>query len=152
MTNRKSNLFKFGCFVIGVTYMLLSANILFQGVIAFMGQFGLPESTLASPHYKDAIFFHFFDMFVIGVLITLAGLVESLKFQRIFSGVMLVIQSIYLYLDVHNSDSPLGNALYKGPNSIAPVVVGVIATLIFLTLTISALRSSGVSERDAKTN
>lgn len=140
MCIRKSTLFKLGCFAVGITYVLLSASILLQGVIPFMAQCGLPKITLESPHYEDAIFFHFFDMLVIGVLIAIAGIVESLTFQRIFSSAMLIIQCAYLYLDVQTSDTPLGNALYKGPNSVAPVVVGCITTLIFLSLTISAIR------------
>ena len=152
MCNRKSTLFKLGCSVVGITYIVISASILFQGVISFMERCGLPESTLASPHYENAIFFHFFDMLVIGILITIAGLVESLTFQRVFSAAMLVIQSIYLYLDVQTSDTPLGNALYKGPNSVAPVAIGFVFTLLFLTLTISALRYRAAPGKKAESN
>ena len=147
MCYRKSALFKLGCSVVGITYVVIAANILFQGVIAFMAQCGLPESTLESPHYENAIFFHFFDMLVIGVLITMAGTVESLRFQRIFSTTMLAIQSVYLYLDVQTSDTPLGNALYKGPNSVAPVIIGIVFTLVFLALTISAMRYRAAPQR-----
>jgi hypothetical protein len=89
---------------------------------------------------------------VIGILITIAGLVESLTFQRVFSAAMLVIQSIYLYLDVQTSDTPLGNALYKGPNSVAPVAIGFVFTLLFLTLTISALRYRAAPGKKAESN
>ncbi len=98
---------------------------------------------------RDAIFFHFFDMLVIGILITLAGFVESLRFQRVFSSTMLVIQGAYLYLDLQTSDTPFGNALYKGPNSVAPVVIGLLFTVIFLLLTISALRYRVTPENNA---
>ena len=152
MCNRKSTLFKLGCSVVGITYIVLSASILSQGVIAFMEQCGLPKSTLESPHYENAISFHFFDMMVIGILITLAGHVESLRFQRVFSTAMLIIQCIYLYLDVRTSDTPLGNALYKGPNSVAPVAIGVLFTLLFLTLTISALRYRPAPGKKAEGN
>lgn len=144
MPDRKRRLFQWGCSVVGISYVLIAAGILGQGVTAYMAQFGLPQSTLESPHYADAIFFHFLDMLVIGILITIAGSVESLTFQRVFSSAMLVIQAVYLFLDVRTSDTPFGNALYKGPNSVAPVVIGVVFTLIFLVLTISSLRA-GVS-------
>jgi heme/copper-type cytochrome/quinol oxidase subunit 2 len=91
-------------------------------------------------------------MLVIGVLIAIAGFVESLTFQRVFSAVMLVIQSTYLYLDVKTSDTPFGNALYKGPNSVAPVVIGLVFTLVFLVLTISALRYRATSDEQAMSN
>lgn len=152
MCKRKSTLFKLGCSVIGITYIVISASVLFQGVTGFMANCGLPESTLESPHYENAIFFHFFDMLVIGILITLAGFVESLTFQRVFSVAMLVIQSVYLYLDVQTSDTPLGNSLYKGPNSIAPVAIGTVFTLLFLTLAISALRYRATPENKADSN
>lgn len=152
MCNRKSLLFKAGCSVVGITYVFLSASILFQGVITFMKQCGLPDSTLQSPHYADAIFFHFFDMLVIGILIAMAGLVESLLFQRVFSSVMLVVQCAYLYLDLKTSDTPFGNALYKGPNSVAPVIIGLVFSLLFLVLTISALRYRGTPERADESN
>jgi hypothetical protein len=145
--NRKNTLFKLGCSVVGISYIVIAAGILAQGVTAYMHQFGLPESTLESPHYADAIFFHFFDMLVIGVLITMASLVESLTFQRVFSSTMLVIQCVYLYLDLQTSDTPFGNSLYKGPNSVAPVVIGFVFTLIFLLLTMSSLQRSTAHER-----
>ncbi len=148
MSNRKSTLFKLGCSVVGITYVVIAAGILSQGVISFMAQCGLPESTLQSPYYADAIFFHFFDMMVIGVLITLAGQVESLTFQRVFSSTMLVIQSVYLYLDLQTSDTPFGNSLYKGPNSVAPAVIGFVFTLLFLLLTISSLRYRATQDKD----
>lgn len=140
MCNRKSRLFKFGCLFVGISYAVIAASVLLQGVIPFMKQFGLPEATLNSPHYENAIFFHFYDMFVIGVLIATAGFVESLRFQRVFSLAMSVIQSVYLYLDVKTSDTFLGNGLYEGPGSVTPVVIGLAFTTLFLTLAISAFR------------
>lgn len=121
-------------------YVLMAGSVLLQDVIQYMSRFGLPQATLDSPHYHNAIFFHFVDMMVIGLLITLAGQVESLRFQRLFSSCMLLVQSFYLVLDIRTSDTSFGNSLYKGPESMLPVVVGFVFILIFLAQAVSSFR------------
>lgn len=126
----------------GAIYVLIAGKILIQGPTIFMTEFDVPEAILDSPHYEDAIFFHFLDMFAIGVLIVVAGFAESLKFQRIFCVAMLTMQIAFVVFDVRNSDTFLGSSLYKGPGSVMPVFVGLVFACVFVAMTISAFRYS----------
>ncbi|HEU4403780.1 MAG TPA: hypothetical protein VFS43_00575 [Polyangiaceae bacterium] len=48
--------------------------------------------------------------------------------------VLCAINVYYAYLDIHTSDSPLGNGLYQGPASLAPAFVDVAVVLAFAYL------------------
>jgi len=107
-----------------------------------MAEYGVPTSTLASPHYADAMFWVFLHMTMIALVIGVVGwFSEGVRLQRAFARLMLIAQSVYTFLDIRAADWPLGTALYKGSGSLGPVVVGVIAWLLWLRLNL-------VRERD----
>lgn len=54
--------------------------------------------------------------------------------QRAFSRLMLAALLVYTMLDVRTADWALGNALYKGPGSLGPVVVDVLTLVLWLCL------------------
>ena len=56
--------------------------------------------------------------------------------QRAFARLMLAAIIVYTMLDVRTADWALGNALYKGPGSLGPVVVDVLALVLWLRLNI----------------
>ena len=102
-----------------------------------MSEFGIPEETLNSPHYYDAIFWVYLHMIVIGILnVVLALTVKEHHNQKWVSLLLTLIYTLYTYLDFRSSDSALGNSLYKGEGSIGPAIISLIITLLFLQLTI----------------
>lgn len=117
--------FRTTCLVLGATYVLLGASILVRGGAAAMAEYGVPAATLASPHYADAIWWVYVHTIVLGLVTGVVGLyAEGERLRRVFARVLLGAQASYLWLDVRSSDSALGNALYQGPASIVPAVLG----------------------------
>ncbi len=47
--------FRASCLTVAVLFVLLAGSILARGAAASMAPFGVPEATLVSPHYRDAI-------------------------------------------------------------------------------------------------
>lgn len=138
--------FRASCLTLGVLYVLLAGSILIRGPMAAMADYGVPQETLASPHYADAMFWVFLHMAVIGLVIGLVGWFgEGVRFQRAFSRLMLACQLVYLFLDVRAADWALGNALYEGPGSLGPVVVGGLAIVLWARLNVVKPRSFRVA-------
>jgi hypothetical protein len=119
----------------GVLYVLMGGSILVRGTRASMAPFGVPEATLASPHYDDAIFWVYSHMVVLGVLMAVVGLTaEGDRLKLWFSRALFAAHVYYTVLDVRASDSVLGTALYQGPASIFPAVVGFVVTVLLAHL------------------
>ena len=128
---------------VGATFVLLGGSMLVRGSRAAMTPFGVPEQTLASPHFADFFHFLFVHMAVLGIILVLLGrLVLEGRSQRLVARVLLVLQVHYTWLDVRTSDSPLGNHLYQGPGSLGPVVVDVLVLLAYLVLSVRPLRDT----------
>lgn len=53
---------------IGTTWSLLALSMLVRGIPAAMASYGVPEGTLASPHYVDAMTWVFLHMLFIGLI------------------------------------------------------------------------------------
>jgi hypothetical protein len=138
MADRKdARLFRRVCTIAGALYVLLSANILISGVESSLAPFGVPPEALASPHYEDAIVWTYTHMLVLGSIIIFVGRrVESPRAQRTFAHLMIAAHAVYLYLDVRTSDTPLGNALYKGPASAMPAAIVLVMLLAFVVVAI----------------
>lgn len=129
--------FRTSCLIIGALYVLLSAGILAQGGAPAMAQYGVPEATLSSPHYGDAIVWVYLHMLVLGLVIGVVGWYgRGAQLQRMFSRVLLAAHIAYLTLDVIHSDSALGNGLYEGPASLGPAVIAAFVTALFLHLSL----------------
>lgn len=129
--------FRASCLTLGVLYVLLAGSILVRGPMVAMADYAVPAETLASPHYADAMFWVFLHMTVIGLVIGVAGWFgEGVRFQRAFSRLMLACQLVYGFLDVRAADWALGTALYKGPASLGPVVVGAFAIGLWARLNV----------------
>jgi len=121
------------CLSIGALYVVLASTMLVGGV-GQMAQFGVPEATLASPHFADHHHWVFVHMAVIGVLIALLGrYVESEPSQRVVARVLCAVELHYLYLDLRTS-TPFGTGLYAGRAWVLPVSVDVLVVLAFLYL------------------
>jgi hypothetical protein len=121
------------CLTIGALYVALASTMLVGGV-GQMAQFGVPEATLASPHFADHHHWVFVHMAVIGVLIALLGhYVELEPSQRVVARVLCLIQLHYLYLDLRTS-TLFGSGLYNGRAWVVPVTVGGLVLLAFLYL------------------
>jgi hypothetical protein len=123
------------CLTLATVFVGLAVSLIVRGPMLAMADYGVPESTLASPHYADAMFWVFLHMTMIGLVIGVVGwFSEGVRLQRAFSRLMFAAQSMYTFLDMRAADWPLGNALYKGPGSLGPVLVGVIAWVLWLRL------------------
>ncbi len=117
--------------LIGGLYVLLSANILLQGVSASMEPFGVPTDVLDSPYYENAIWWVYTHMLVLGMVMCVIGQFAKEKALKLWiSRALLVAHLYYTYLDFQASDSVVGTALYKGPASVAPAVIALLATML----------------------
>ncbi|GAB2785964.1 hypothetical protein GCM10027275_32990 [Rhabdobacter roseus] len=127
--------FRACCLTVGTLYVFLAGSLFAQGLMESMGTFKVPEATLASPHYYDAIAWVYTHMIVLGLLIGCVGYyAESLRQKRAFSRLLFVVHGYYTYLDFRTSDSALGNGLYQGPGSVFPALISLVFTLVFLYL------------------
>lgn len=127
--------FRVSCLTVGGVYVFLAGGILARGVGVAMADYAVPASTLASPHYVDAMTWVFLHMTVIGLIIATVGwFAEGVRFQRAFARFLLGAQLMYLTLDVRAADWPLGTGLYKGTGSLGPVLVGGLALVLWLRL------------------
>jgi hypothetical protein len=127
--------FKVVLTAVGTLYGVLGASMLVRGHRVAMTPFGVPEATLASPHFADFFHFTFVHMVVLGVLILIIGqLVDGARRQRIAAGILFFLQAHYAYLDFRTSDSPLGNGLYQGKASIVPALIDLAVALSFAFL------------------
>lgn len=134
--------FRASCLSIGGLFVLLAGSILVRGPMVAMADYAVPAQTLASPHYADAMFWVFLHMAIIGLIVATVGwFAEGVRMQRAFARLMLAAQLVYFTLDVRSADWALGNALYKGPGSLGPVVVGAIALAAWVRLNV--VRASG---------
>lgn len=137
--------FRATCLTVCVLNVLIGGSILLRGM-ASMEPFGVPEATLASPHYADAIFWVYSHMVVIGVITGVVGwYAKTAPLQRAFARVMLAAHAYYTFLDVRASDSALGTGLYQGPESVMPAVIAGLMTLMFLHLSLCSESTSGES-------
>jgi hypothetical protein len=140
---RPSRIFKYGCLFVGVLYVLMASSILGRGVESSMAPFGVPDSTIESPHYSDAITWVYVHMLVLGIVIgTVGWFAESLRFQQAFSVVLFLVHLLYLYLDLRTSDTALGNGLYKGPESAIPALIVAVVLVVFAVLSFATIHSS----------
>jgi hypothetical protein len=127
--------FRATCLTLGSLYVFLAGSILVRGPTTAMADYAVPPETLASPHYADAAFWIFLHMTMLGLINVVVGwFAEGVRLQRAFVRLWLVAQLGYLFLDVRAADWALGTALYKGPGSLGPVVVGVFAVVLWLRL------------------
>lgn len=127
--------FKVTCLLVSGAYTLLAGGMFLRGLMDSMAAYQVPRALLDSPHYYDAIFWVYFHMLMIGFLIGGMGLlVREAKAQVWLSRLLCIVHVYYAILDIRSSDSPLGNALYKGPASIFPAIVGILVMLLFLHL------------------
>ncbi len=135
--------FKWTYMIVGLLFIVLSMSLFVKGLMPSMAEFQIPESTLDSPHYYDAILWVYIHMMVIGALIFIIGYsVDDLDKQKGITVFLLLITIFYTYLDFRSSDSSVGNALYKGPSSIAPALIGLLVNFLFLQLAIKMFRKS----------
>ncbi len=112
-----------------------------RGARSSMEQFGVPESVLAAPHFQDFFQFLFVHMMVIGLLIgLLGGLIDEGAKQRLAARALFGVETLYTYLDVRTSDSPLGNGLYQGAGSLMPVLIDLLVLSCFGYLSVRPLR------------
>lgn len=124
--------FRASCLTLAALYVLLAGSILVRGPMVAMADYAVPPETLASPHYADAMLWVFLHMTVIGLIIGVVGwFAEGARMQRAFARLMLAAQLVYFALDAHHADWALGNALYKGPGSLGPVMVGALALIVW---------------------
>lgn len=127
--------FKATCVGVGAVFTLLAGSELARGVAASMDGFGLPEATLASPHYLDAMSWVFVHMLVLGVIIGAIGwFVEEARARTGFARVMTLAMLVFTTLDLRTSDSALGNHLYAGARTLVPPVIDVVVLLLFAHL------------------
>ncbi len=135
--------FRASCFTISGMFVFLAVSFLAGGVAEGMARYQVPAETLASPHSIDAMTWVFLHMTTIGVLVGFMGaFADTVVLQRAFARLMLVEQLIYGFLDVRAADWALGTALYKGPQSLGPVMVGAVCVVLWLRLNLVAPRAS----------
>lgn len=134
--------FKTTSIVVGLIMSLLAIALFAKGLMSVMSEYGVPAEVLNSPHYVDAVTWVYLHMIVIGLfIITFGYTVTEPNKQKWVSLVVTMVLSIYTYLDFVHSDSSLGNALYKGNQSLAPAIISLLLTIAFFRLTIKLFRS-----------
>jgi hypothetical protein len=133
--------FRASCLTLAGIYVLLAGSILVRGPTVAMADYGVPGETLASPHYADAMRWVFLHMTVIGLIIGVIGwFAEGVRLQRAFARLMLGALLVYTTLDVRTADWSLGSALYKGTGSLGPIVVDVLALVVWARLSLVRAR------------
>jgi hypothetical protein len=138
--------FRASCLTISAMFVLLAVSFLLGGVAEGMARYHVPQETLASPHYLDAMTWVFLHMTTIGLLVGFVGVfADTARMQRAFARFMLAAQLVYGFLDVRAADWALGTALYKGPGSLGPVVVGAICVVLWLRLNLVAPKGSSAA-------
>lgn len=126
--------FKITLSTIGIAFMFMAISLFAKGLIPSMAEFKVPQETLSSPHYVDAISWVYIHMTVIGALIFLLGQsVTDIKQQKRITIFLIGAIIYYAYLDFKSSDSTLGNGLYKGDASVVPGIINIIV-LVFLIM------------------
>lgn len=120
------------CLAVCGLHVVLAGGMLLRGAEAAMAEFEVPAAVLTAPHYHDAIRWVYLHMLVIALIVGLLGarLTEP-RLQRDFSRLMFAASAVYAWLDLRASDSPLGEALYRGPGSLVPVLVCVLSLVLF---------------------
>lgn len=127
--------FKASCLIVCGLYIFLTGGLFAQGLMKAMGNYQVPQATLDSPHYYDAIFWVYSEMLILGLLIGAIGwLVTEGKAQVWLSRLICAAHVYFTYLDTRSSDSALGNALYKTPASMVPAFICLAVTILFLHL------------------
>jgi hypothetical protein len=120
---------------VGAVFVLLAGSELGRGVAASMDGFGIPDTTLASPHYLDAMSWVFVHMLVLGVIVGALGwFVEEARARTALARVMTLSMLVFTTLDLRTSDSALGNHLYAGARTLVPPVIDVVVLLLFAHL------------------
>lgn len=115
--------------------MLLSGLMFAQGIVPSMSGFGIPDEVLHSPHYYDAMLYVFYHQFVSGAALFVVGIFAREPLLKIWLvRVLTVLYFLYTYFDFRASDSALGNALYKGPQSLVPPIFALFFTSLLLQL------------------
>ena len=121
----------------GVLFVLLAGSLFLQGIPEFMVQFNVPQETLDSPHYLDAMLWTYSHMIILGLIIGLVGfLAQGEKLKVWMSRLLLLSNGYYTFLDFRSSDSSVGNGLYEGEASLMPAFVSLGITLLFLQLVV----------------
>jgi hypothetical protein len=124
-------------------FVFLAVSFLAGGVAEGMARYQVPAETLASPHFIDAMTWVFLHMTTIGLFVGFMGyFADTVRMQRAFARFMLVEQLVYRFLDVRAADWALGTALYKGQESLGPVMVGAICVVLWVRLNLVAPRAS----------
>lgn len=130
--------FRKTCLGVAGLHAALASGILLRGAEASLAEFEIPAAVLHAPHYHDAIFWVYLHMLVIAAIVALMGLrAEDPRLQRDFSRLMLVASLVYAWFDLRASDSPLGEALYRGPGSLVPVLVCLLTAALFARLALA---------------
>ena len=134
--------FKATCLIVGGLDIFLASTMFAKGLMKSMAEFKVPEITLASPHYYDAMFWVFLHMGMIGVLIILIGILAEDPAKKVWAARILVLMHcVYAFLDFRTSDNPFGNALYQGPGSVIPAFIDLFYILMFLRLSFVKTKS-----------
>jgi len=132
--------FKATYLIAGALFILPATSLFLQGIPEFMVQFNVPQETLDSPHYLDAMLWTYSHMIILGLVMILMGLfAEGDRFKVWMSRLLLLANVYYTVLDFRSSDSSLGNGLYQGEASLLPAFMALGVTLLFLQLVVRDL-------------
>ncbi len=118
------------------------AVVSMRGLREMMSQFGIPEQVVNSPHYLDAMFWVVLHMSFIGIItISLGILVREPSALRWLPRIFVCFHSVYAFLDIRASDSPLGTGLYQGSASLITPIISCTLLLAMLHLALRSLRA-----------
>ncbi len=96
-----------------------------------MAEYGVPEATLSSPHYVDAINWVYIHALVLGVLVGVVGwFAREPALKLWFARCAAVANGVFAALDFGHSS--LGSGLYQGDASIIPGVMALTFMLLFV--------------------
>jgi hypothetical protein len=134
--------FKVTCLLVGALYVLIAGSLFIKGLMKSMAQYQVPSHLLASPHYYDAVLWVYMHTLIIGLIIGALGWYsKNVIFQKRMSRVLFAAHLVYTYLDFRSSDTILGNGLYQGLASVLPAIISLLATLLFLNLSLGGHRA-----------
>lgn len=117
--------------VIGAIYTLMAVSMLVRGP-EFLREFGVSAELVAQPVLSDFFYFFYQLMAFVGVLMILCGHVARERETQVLTAATFCVAHVFFLIrDISTSDSPFGNALYEGRQTLVFVAIGAALVVAF---------------------
>ena len=123
---------------------MMASSALVKGT-TFLEDFGVSHEVASEPVLTDFFMFFYQLMAYLGILTIVFGLVtRERRAQALVASVFFAANILIALRDLSTSDTPFGNALYKGEETGLFVVVSVVYAMVFGVLAIMGFRRGPV--------